>query len=71
MKRRPRFAEIIEREEREQRIQAAIDAFNADDSKTHRSNPDSREHYYARRPILAEHADYEIVGFSGVEAKWL
>lgn len=45
----------------------AIAAFNADDSKTHRSNPDSREHYYARRPILAEDCDYEIVGFSGAQ----
>lgn len=48
------------------RIQQAIDAFNSDDSKTRRSNPDSREHRYARRPILATDCDYEIVGFSGV-----
>lgn len=47
-------------------IQAAVDAFNADDAKTHASNPDSREHYYARFPILAPDCDYEIVGFSGV-----
>jgi hypothetical protein len=56
---------------RDQQIDAVIAAFNADDRKTHRSHPDSREHYRARRPILAEHADYEIVGFSGVEAKWI
>ena len=50
-------------------IQQAIDAFNADDSKTHRSHPDSREHYRARWPILADDCDYEISGFSGVQGR--
>jgi hypothetical protein len=50
-------------------IQQEIDAFNADDSKTHRSNPDSREHYHARWPILAEDCDYEVSGFSGVNGR--
>ena len=54
-------------EEHRTAVQEAIDAFNADDSKTHRSNPDSREHYHARFPILAEDCDYEISGFSGVQ----
>lgn len=53
------------------KIQEAIDAFNADDSKTHRSNPDSREHYHARWPILADDCDYEVVGFSGVNGRSL
>lgn len=53
------------------KIQEAIDAFNADDGKTHRSHPDSREHYYARWPILAEDCDYEVSGFSGVEGRWV
>jgi hypothetical protein len=52
-------------------IQRTIDAFNADDSKTHRSNPDSREHRRARWPILAVDCDYEISGFSGVEGRSL
>lgn len=52
-------------------IQQAIDAFNADDSKTHRSHPDSREHYYARFPILATDCDYEVSGFSGVQGRSL
>lgn len=50
-------------------IQQAIDAFNNDDTQTHRSNPDSREHYHARFPILAEDCDYEISGFSGVQGR--
>ena len=49
------------------RVQQAIDAFNADASKTRSFHPDSREHRWARRPILAEDCDYEIVGFSGVQ----
>lgn len=52
-------------------VQEAIDAFNADDGKTHRSNPDSREHYRARWPILADDCDYEVVGFSGVQGRWV
>ena len=48
-------------------IARAIDEFNGDDKQTRQSNPDSREHYYARFPILAEDCDYEIVGFSGVQ----
>jgi hypothetical protein len=51
------------------KIQQAIDAFNADDRKTHRSRPDSREHYHARWPILADDCDYEVVGFSGVSTR--
>lgn len=56
---------------RTQQTDAAIAAFNADDSNTYRSNPDSREHYRARRPILFDHCDYEIVGFSGIDCKWV
>lgn len=56
---------------RDERIQQEIDAFNSDDAKTRRSNPDGREHYWARRPILATDCDYEIVGFSGVEGRRL
>lgn len=48
-------------------IRQAIATFNADDRQTHRSNPDSREHRYARLPILATDCDYEIAGFSGVQ----
>lgn len=48
-------------------ITLAIEAFNGDDSQTHMSNEDGREHRYARFPILAEDCDYEIVGFSGVQ----
>ena len=53
------------------KIQEAIDAFNADDSKTRRSHPDSREHRYARWPILAQDCDYEVSGFSGIEGRSL
>lgn len=56
---------------RDEQIDAAIAAFNADDRKTHRSNPDSREHCRARRPILFDHCDYEIASFSGIETKWV
>lgn len=58
-------AEVIDK------VQAAIDTFNNDITKTHKDNPDSREHYYARKPILTTDCDYEIVGFSGVEGKRL
>ena len=52
-------------------VQAAIDAFNGDVSQTHKDNPDSRHHYHARFPIMAEDCDYEIVGFSGISAQWV
>ena len=48
-------------------VQAEIDAFNGDVRQTRKDHADSREHYYARFPILAEDCDYEIVGFSGVQ----
>lgn len=51
------------------KIQQAIDAFNADVSLTRRDKPDSREHYHARWPILADDCDYEVSGFSGVEGR--
>lgn len=50
-------------------VQAEIDAFNSDDNRTHQSHPDSRHHYRARFPIMCEDCDYEIVGFSGIEAR--
>jgi hypothetical protein len=52
-------------------VQAEIDAFNSDITKTHKGNPDSRYHYHARFPILADDCDYEIVGFSGVQGRRL
>jgi hypothetical protein len=48
-------------------VQAKIDAFNADPTLTHSDHPDSRHHYHARFPVLADDCDYEIVGFSGVQ----
>lgn len=51
------------------RAQQAVDAFNADLSQTRKDHPDSREHVYARLPILATDCDYEVVSFSGVQGK--
>lgn len=52
-------------------VQRAIDAFNGDVTKTHRDNPDGRNHYSARFALMAEDCDYEIVGFSGVQGRML
>lgn len=48
-------------------VQARIDGFNNDQSRTHSYEPDSRHHYRARFPILADDCDFEIVGFSDVQ----
>lgn len=48
-------------------VLSAIAAFNADDSRTHRSNPDPREHCFARLPVGDTDCDYEIVSYSGVQ----